>query len=150
MWIKDIVGQLTKKYGTNNPFEIAEAKNIFLIEQDLHDEILGFYKYIRRNKFIFLNSNLSYFDKMFTCAHELGHSELHPKLNTPFLNRRTLFSIDKIETEANRFAVEMLLPDQVICEYKNSRLTINEIAGIHGVPKEVTHLKSLRNVREFF
>ncbi|MEV9640475.1 ImmA/IrrE family metallo-endopeptidase [Mammaliicoccus sciuri] len=147
MWIKGIVGDLTEKHKTNNPFEIAKAKNIYVVEHSLHEEIYGFYKYIRRNKFIFLNSSLEEKAKLFTCAHELGHSELHQKLSTPFLKRKTLCSIDKIETEANRFAVELLLPDDAIYNYKDSRLSIKEIAGIHGVPEEVAHLKKFRNVR---
>lgn len=147
MWIKEIVENLVKKHGTNDPFEIARAKNIYVIERDLHEEIFGFYKYIRRNKFIFLNSNLGSLDKVFTCAHELGHSEVHSRLNTPFLKRKTLISIDKIENEANRFAVELLLPDSAIHEYEDSDLKFSEIASIYGVPEEVSHLKNLRNVR---
>jgi len=147
MWIKEIVEKLVRKHGTNNPYEIAKAENIYVIEKDLHEEIFGFYKYMRRNKFIFLNSNLDSFDKLFTCAHELGHSKVHPKLSAPFLKSKTLISIDKIENEANRFAVELLLPDSVLYEYKDSSLSINEIANIYGVPSEVAHLKNLRNVR---
>lgn len=147
MWIKETVENLVKKHGTNNPFEIAAAKKIHVIEWDLHEEILGLYKYIRRNKFIFLNSNLGDSDKLFTAAHELGHSELHPKLSTPFLNRKTLFSVDKIETEANKFAVELLLPDGAVYEYKDTTLSIKEVAGMYGVPEEVAHLKKFRNVR---
>ncbi|KAA0944119.1 ImmA/IrrE family metallo-endopeptidase [Sporosarcina sp. ANT_H38] len=147
MWIKEIVESLVEKYDTNDPFKIATAKNIYVFEQDLHEEILGFYKYIRRNKFIYINSNLGEEQKIFTIAHELGHSEIHHRLNTPFLKRKTLFSTDKIETEANIFAVELLLPDRVIYEHKDENLTLNEIANIYSVPSEVAHLKNLRNVR---
>ncbi|MFD1450884.1 ImmA/IrrE family metallo-endopeptidase [Oceanobacillus sojae] len=141
MWIKETVDDITKKYKTNDPYEIIAAKKIILIERDMHEDIYGFYKYIRRNKFIFLNSKLSDAIKKFTSAHELGHVELHPKTNTPFLRRNTLLSVDKIEQEANRFAVELLLQDQSIYEYKNTSLSIKEIAGIYGVPDEVAHLK---------
>ncbi|MEK5068058.1 ImmA/IrrE family metallo-endopeptidase [Sporosarcina sp. FSL K6-1508] len=146
MWIKEIVEDLVRKYSTNNPFEIAAAKNIHVIERDMHEEICGFYKYMRRNKLIFLNSNLNERDKFFTCAHELGHSELHPRLSTPFLKRKTFFSINKIEAEANRFAVELLMPDETVYKYKNSFLAFDEIASIHGVPNEVAHLKRLNNI----
>src|SRR5690625_1984809 len=137
MWIKEIVGELVKKHGTNDPFEIAAAKNIYVFEQNLHEEVYGFYKYIRRNKFIYINSNLHPKDKCFTCAHELGHSEIHPRLSTPFLKRKTLFSVDKIEVEANRFAVELLMPDNDLYKLNDTNLTINEAANIYGVPKEV-------------
>jgi len=141
VWIKEIVEDLVKKYGTNNPYEIAAAKNIYVFEHNLHEEILGFYKYIRKNKFIYLNSNLDDAGKFFTCAHELGHSELHPRLNTPFLRKNTLLSVDRIEREAHRFAVEMLLPDHVLSEYSNTSLSIYQICEMYGIPRELSHLK---------
>ncbi|MEF3330613.1 ImmA/IrrE family metallo-endopeptidase [Oceanobacillus oncorhynchi] len=141
MWIKETVEGITKKYKTNDPYAIISAKNIILVEREMHEDIYGFYKYIRRNKFIFLNSRLSEPIKRFTSAHELAHVELHSKTNTPFLRRKTLLSVDRIEQEANRFAVELLLLDESIYQYEDTNMTINEIGGIYGVPEEVTHLK---------
>ncbi|MEN2465943.1 ImmA/IrrE family metallo-endopeptidase [Ornithinibacillus sp. JPR2-1] len=135
-WIKEIVHELQKKYKTNDPFELAESMNVHVVMWDLHEDINGFYKYDRRNKYIFLNSNLSSVMQRFVCCHELGHAVLHPRSNTPFLRKNTLFSIDKIEVEANTFAVEMLIPDEVL-EGKS----IYDLAKLHGVPSEVAHLK---------
>ena len=140
MWIKHIVEEIVEKHGTSNPFEIAAAKNIYVLERDMHEEIFGFYKYIRRNKFIYINSNLTPGKKIYTCSHELGHSELHTRVDTPFLKRKTLFSVDKIENEANRFAVELLLPDILITEYLE-RMTVQDIASLHNVPIELVQLK---------
>lgn len=139
MWIKHGVRDLIEKYSTNNPFKIADCKNIHVYFHQLHREIMGYYKYIRRNKFIVINSDLDNNLKLFTCAHELGHSELHPNMNTPFLKRKTLLSVDKIENEANRFAVELLIPDNQSREYIN--LSMYEIGSIFGVPKELVKLK---------
>ncbi len=139
MWIKNKVNILIEKYSTNNPFEIADLKNINVHFHPLHKEIMGYYKYIRKNKHIVINSGLNSELKLFTCAHELGHSEFHPKLNTPFLKRKTLLSVDKIENEANRFAVELLIPDNQLNECM--KLSIYEITGIFGLPKELVHLK---------
>lgn len=133
MWIKQIVNNLIIKYGTNDPFEIAERKNIKVIEFDLHPEILGFYRYVRRNMFIFLNSHLDFHDKLFTCAHELGHSQLHPRINTPFLKRNTFFSTDKIEREANEFATYLLLYDKNIKDYETKYDLLRE----NGIPFEM-------------
>ncbi|GGB41364.1 ImmA/IrrE family metallo-endopeptidase [Lentibacillus populi] len=144
MWIKNIVDNLVKKYGTNDPFEIASAKNIYVLEHNLHEEIYGFYKYIRRNKFIYINSNLYQEEKRFTCAHELGHSEIHPRVSTPFLKRNTLFSVDKIEVEANRFAVELLMPDDTLYKLSDTKMTINDAASLYGVPDEVLDLKKFK------
>lgn len=143
MWIKETVEEITKKYKTNDPYAIIAAKNIILVEREMHDDIYGFYKYIRRNRFIFLNSKLNDAIKRFTSAHELAHVELHPKTNTPFLRKNTFLSVDKIEQEANRFAVELLLPDKYIYQYENTNMTINEIGAIHCVPNEVIHLKKI-------
>lgn len=141
MWIKGIVNDMVKKHGTSNPFEIADLKNIKVIEHDLHPDILGLYKYIRRNMFIFINVNLDYKEKIFTCSHELGHSQIHPRLNTPFLRKNTLMSTNKIENEANRFAVELLLSDDQLNSYRDTDLSLEEIAAEFGIPKEVARLK---------
>lgn len=141
--------KLIKKYGTNNPFEIARLKGIVVIHEHL-GRALGYYNSYKRIQFIHINEGIHEMLARFVCAHELGHAIQHPKANTSFMRKNTLFSIDRIEVEANTFAVELLLPDKLIYEYKDSNLSLNEVANIHGVPDEVTHLKNLRNVREFF
>ncbi|MFD1362686.1 ImmA/IrrE family metallo-endopeptidase [Lentibacillus salinarum] len=144
-WIKNIVHQVEKKYKSNNPFEICSLMNIHVIPWDLHKEINGFYKYDRRNKYIFINYNLSDEMQRFVCSHELGHAVLHPRSNTPFLRNKTLFSIDKNEVEANTFAVELLMDDEKINKFKETNLSIQEIGKICGVPGKVVHLKNLSN-----
>lgn len=132
-WIKNKVDKLAKKYKTNNPFELAAAMNIQIYQWDLHNEIMGFYKYIRRNRFIFINCNLIDEDKVFTCSHELGHAVLHTKVNTPFLRANTFYSIDKIEREANEFAVNLLLYDKNLEDYETKFDVIRE----SGIPYEM-------------
>jgi Zn-dependent peptidase ImmA (M78 family) len=140
--IKDIVKKITNKHKTNDPFVIAALKNIHVIPWNLHKEIKGFYKYDKRNKFIFINSNLDDALQKFVCAHELGHSQLHSRVNTPFLRDKTFFSLSKIEVEANTFAVELLLQDECLYEAKDSNLSIYEISEMYCVPKELSCLKS--------
>lgn len=143
-YIRKKVESLIDKHHSNCPFEIAQSKGIFINYADL-GETLGFYLYDSRFKFININQNLDENRQRFVCAHELGHSILHPEFNTPFMKKNTFYSIDKIEVEANTFAVELLLTDEIVSEYKDSNLSINEVAGIHGVPKEVAHLKNICN-----
>lgn len=139
MWLKQIVEKIIKKHKSTNPFEIASMKNIHIIEWDLHREINGYYKYDRRNRYIMINKNLSDEWKRIVCAHELGHAILHTRINTPFMRRNTLLSVDKIEREANKFAAELLIPDDSLigCEHQ----TIEYIASIHNVPVELARLK---------
>ncbi|QED49339.1 ImmA/IrrE family metallo-endopeptidase [Cytobacillus dafuensis] len=140
-WIKKAVNEIKKKYKTSDPFEIASLKNIHIIPWNLHEEILGFYKYDKRNKYIFINNNLDNEMKKYICAHELGHAILHPRVNTPFLRKNTLFSLDKIEVEADIFAVEILIPDELLYENISNTTTIYDASAAYGVPSELIHLK---------
>lgn len=137
MWLKEKVKKLIKKHKTTNPFEIASRMNIHIIQWDLHEQINGYYKYDRRNRYIVINQNLSDEWQKIVCAHELGHAILHTRVNTPFMTKNTFFSVSKIEREANRFAVELLIPDDSLQEYDN----IYDIASIHQVPVELVKLK---------
>ncbi|WP_421930386.1 ImmA/IrrE family metallo-endopeptidase [Lysinibacillus halotolerans] len=136
-WIKVIVEKLYKKYNTRNPYKLAKLLNIHVIKMDLHEEINGFYQYEKRNRIIYINSNLSDEEQLIVCAHELGHAILHIRSNTPFMRKNTLFSISKIEREANRFAAELLIPDESFIGYNN----IYVIASLHQVPVELVKLK---------
>ena len=140
--IKRKVDELIKKYKTNNPYQIAKLKNIEIQYADLGNT-LGFYFHDSRIKFININNNLSTEMQRFVCAHELGHAILHPRSNTPFLKKNTFFSIDKIEVEANTFAVELLLLDEAIYEYRDSNLSMYEACEMHGIPRELSHLKKI-------
>ncbi len=140
--VKDVVSDLIRKHKTNDPYELASRMNIEVVPWDLHEDIYGFYKYERRNRFIFINSNLNEIMSRFVCSHELGHAVLHNKVNTPFLRKHTFFSIDKIEIEANTFAVELLLPDDFLDTYRNTDTTIYQVAAAHGIPRDFIHLKN--------
>lgn len=118
MWLKEKISKLVKKHKTNDPFELAAYMNIIVIFWDLHEQIQGYYKYDRRNRYIVINKNLSYEYQRFVCAHELGHALLHTRINTPFLTKYTLLSVDKIEREANEFATYLLLYDKNFENYE--------------------------------
>ncbi|RAN75628.1 ImmA/IrrE family metallo-endopeptidase [Bacillus sp. SRB_331] len=141
MKIKDYILKIVKKHGTTNPFEIAKRKDIIVLFEDLGNT-LGFYNTYKRFKFIHINNRIDETTQRFVCAHELGHALLHPKANTPFLRNKTFFSVDRLEIEANTFAVELLLPDEMISEYQDTNLSIQEIAEIYGIPENFARLKS--------
>ncbi|EJP90968.1 MULTISPECIES: ImmA/IrrE family metallo-endopeptidase [Bacillus] len=141
MEIKKYALKIAEKHETTNPFEIARRKNIIVLFEDLGNT-LGFYNTYKRFKFIHINNQIDENTQRFVCAHELGHALLHPKANTPFLRNKTLYSVDRLEIEANTFAVELLLTDEMIIEYQSTILSIQEIAEIHGVPKNFARLKT--------
>lgn len=138
MDIKRTVEKLMRKYNTNDPFKLAEKLNIIVKYDDLGNT-WGYFITYKRIKIIHINNNLEEWLQRYTCAHELGHSILHKGVPTPFLKKHTLFSIDKIERQANTFAVELLMPDKVIAQYEG--YTVHNIADIVGIPNGLEVLK---------
>lgn len=138
MDIKRTAEKLMRKYNTNDPFKLAESLNIIVKYDDLGNT-WGYFITYKRIKIIHINNNLEEWLQRYTCAHELGHSILHKGVPTPFLKKHTLFSIDKIERQANTFAVELLMPDKVISQYEG--YTVHNIADIVGIPNGLEVLK---------
>lgn len=109
-WIKNRVNELIKKHNTYNPYEIAEAENIIVLFEPL-GFIDGYYNKFKKQKFIHINEAFNDHKRLFTCCHELGHAILHPNSNTPFLHQYIFYKIDKLEYQANIFAMELIISD---------------------------------------
>lgn len=131
MTIKKKVGQLVKKYGTNNPFDIAKAMGFEVVFEPL-GESLGYFSRFNRTSIIHINESLPYKKQIITCAHELGHVILHPETNTAFLKANTYFRTSKIEQEANAFMVELLFKQE-----NEQTITVKEATEQYGVPEQL-------------
>ncbi|MGE7020455.1 ImmA/IrrE family metallo-endopeptidase [Solibacillus cecembensis] len=142
MSIKSIVNKLVKKHGTNDPFIIAESMGIIIVFEPLGNA-LGYYSKHFRVPIIHINQDADRKSQHFICGHELGHAVQHPNTNTSFLKRNTLFSTDKLEIEANTFAVELLLPDELFEVQNCSSFTIYDAIEEKGIPIELLSLKSV-------
>lgn len=138
MDIKQKANTLAKKYGTRNPFEIINHLNIIVIRYPLK-EIRGFYQYFRRNNIIYINENLTYQEQLFVCAHELGHMLLHKQSNALFMNTKTQFITSKFEIEANKFAVELLIDEDTLKEYKE--FTTEQLSRLLGYDRKLIELR---------
>jgi len=136
--IRKIVKRLIRKTGTNNPFEICKNLGIYIEYKDLGN-VLGFFKYNRRQKFIFINNRLCLMMAKQVCAHELGHVILHPCVNTVFLDICTYAVTEKFENEANKFAAELLISNEDILE--NKEKSIEAIACLLEVSKNLVEFK---------
>ncbi|MFC0905858.1 ImmA/IrrE family metallo-endopeptidase [Clostridium sp. MT-14] len=138
--IEKEVLRLIKKHKTNNPFEIARAENIMILKEPLGN-INGYYNKYVRQRMIHINRELeeNSFSGRFTCAHELGHIRFHPNANTPFLRNTTLFSINKLEIQANTFAAFMTIPKDILLPYKG--FTLVQIACAEGIPVQALKLR---------
>ena len=71
---------LVKRCNTRDPFKIAEAIGVKVMFVDNFEKLKGVYRVIKRNRWIFINSNLSERMQRIVCAHELGHDQLHRHL----------------------------------------------------------------------
>lgn len=138
MDIQNVISCLIKKYKTNDPFKIADMLNISIFYEEL-GTINGYYNKPLRMKQIHINDALSENMKKFTCAHELGHALLHPDVSTPFLRSQTLLSVNKMEIEANTFAVKLLIPDDIIRE--NRDLTTQQLSRLLGYEQALIELR---------
>lgn len=138
MDIRKKVNTLKKKYGTDNPFDIAEHLGIKVIFEQL-GSIKGYYNKQLRMKQIHINHDLSDHDQLFTCAHELGHAIMHPDANTPFLRKRTGLLVSKMEIEADKFATELLIDDEIFLEFQE--YTSGQIARMLGYDEELIKLR---------
>lgn len=139
--LNDTVMRLTKKYNTSDPFELADALNISVFFEEL-GTINGYYNKPLRMKQIHINQNLNDRDAKFTCAHELGHAILHPNASTPFMRSKTFLSVDKLEIEANTFAVNLLIPDEIIVEIiDNQNCTLEYMSRMLGYNQKLIELR---------
>ncbi|QDZ72165.1 ImmA/IrrE family metallo-endopeptidase [Bacillus cereus] len=141
--------ELARKYNTTSPFKIAEQMNIHVFYASLHPSIMGFYKYNKKNQYICINENLEDYDKTITCSHELGHCKMHRHINTPFLRANTFRTVEKLERQANLFAIELLLPDEDWYTYAQELQTLDAISYHTGIPIDLLILKHQKAMRTY-
>lgn len=134
--------KIVRKYGTRSPYDLANAMKIMIHRDDLGD-IKGYYCKAYRTKHIVLNNSLMKGpEENFVLSHELGHAVLHPDVNTPFLRTKTYLSVDKLEVQANKFAMELLIPDVMIREYiMGHKYTTDMLARLLGYQRELIELR---------
>lgn len=136
--IKRLVSYYVKKYKTRNPFELAKYLNVQVQFGDLGSRA-GCYMFLKNHKCIFLNENLSESEMQVVMAHELGHAILHRKENCYFIRNKTFLLTSKNEVEANTFAAELLIPDEILLENKN--YTIKQFSRLLKYSENLVKLK---------
>lgn len=138
--VKRLVAYYVKKYETRNPFRIAEYLNVFVHVGPLGSRA-GCYMFLKNHKCIFLNEDLNEQERMLVMAHELAHSIMHRKENCYFIRNKTLLLTSEIETEANMFAAELLISDDLI--YENPGMSKSQIARLAGYDERIMEFKKM-------
>lgn len=123
---------LVKRCDSRDPFEIADSLGITVLFRDDFTTLKGMYRVIKRNRFIFINSNLDEYMQKIVCMHELGHDQLHRELATSnSLKEFVLYKMDsRPEYEANLFVAETMLPDETVLELIREGRDVEEISRI--------------------
>lgn len=138
MDIKELVRRLIKKHGTTNPYTIVKEMGITIVYEDL-GTINGYFNKQLRDKQIHINQNLLEREELLTICHELGHAIMHPNVSTPFLISGTYLSVNKLEIEANTFAINFLIQDSDLIEY--SQYSVEQLSRLFGFSKELIELR---------
>ena len=105
----DTAQRLLKEYG--NIYNLIKDKGIILKYVDLNSSIRG----LSVDNIIFINSNISDFDKEFVIAHEVGHYELHDDSARQF-SKIEAFTGSRDEPQANLFATVFLRATYKDCD----------------------------------
>lgn len=136
--MKEVITELIKKYKTNDPFEIVESMGGIILFGDI-GRSNGFCITPRRQIVVYINDQRPRHLQKLTMAHELGHIVLHKGVNTNFLHRHTNLIVNKFEREANEFAVNLLISDEELNEYKDYNL--QQLSMIFGYPEDIIKLR---------
>lgn len=140
--VRGVVNKLVKKYGTRDPFRLADELGVVVQYFNL-EGLHGFYTYERRQRIILLNSQLRNSEEnrqlKTVMAHELGHAVLHKENQCYFFPDSLKHFKSKIELEANFFASELLISDEDILEHQS--FTAEQLAKVTGYEKRLVELR---------
>ena len=141
-YITRVASRLSKRYSTNDPFEISQGIGALVRMKDL-GTVKGMYIFHKRNRFIVINSSLCDEERKIVCAHELGHDVLHRKFcEKSYLYDTHLYNFSlKPELEANVFSAELLIKDEDVLSNAKIYETISAMSGDMGVPPDLLKLK---------
>ena len=134
--ITKAVQNLVSEYGTNDPFELADALGILIMPSKA---IKGCTMNLLGYPVIFLGEDLNDFERRYVCAHELAHNVLHDIKQYDLLIHSAFFNEDKVEVEADTFAAELLISDDVRIKYPG--FTLEQVAASENVPLELVKLQ---------
>lgn len=138
MNIKKKADELARRFQTRNPFEIIRGLNVILVFAPLIGT-RAFYQYFQRNNIIYIDENLSHHEQMFECAHEMGHMFLHKKTNAIFMDTRTGLNTNRYEKEADTFAMDLLVGDNILAEYQE--YSMEQLSRLLGYEQRLIELR---------
>lgn len=120
---RSLAEKLVRIHGTRDPFRIADALGVIVIDTPLKG-IRGLYQYVHRCHIIYLDNSLDEQRRRWVCAHEIGHALLHKGLNRLFMDAHTHMVSNRYEIEADHFAADLLFSEEDIHPYRSYSIDI--------------------------
>lgn len=116
-----IVRGLHSKYQTRDPRIIIESLGFNIVDKPFKD---CYGTMIRYKETIVISASTLQppHIRRYVYGHELGHALLHKGLDLCFLKQHRLIPLNKIERQADAFCALLLLPDELLREYRNCSL----------------------------
>lgn len=128
----NMVLYIIHRYGTADPFRIAEELNIEIKWTDLGSSVLGKTQYMLGQPVVMLNDAIrDSQQRYFVMAHELGHVILHADIAAYY--KITDHGDGQAEQEADRFADE-LLTFLYVEDHEALPDTVSDLTHEYGVP----------------
>ena len=131
-YIIDAVAFLKQEYGDISPMALAHSKGILVDAQhygNIQESFRGFAIQLHGKLHITLNLDQDEVMQQVCLAHELGHCILHPySADARSFTSLSLDNTSTTEYEANLFASEILLPDDIILNLARDGYDIEQIS----------------------
>jgi Zn-dependent peptidase ImmA (M78 family) len=142
-YISTVVKRLTEKHGTRNPEQLCRDLGIKIRDKDCGYSLKAYFVTIARIKNIVVNSRVGESLRLILLAHELGHAVLHTELAAlkGFQEFELFDSTVPAEYEANLFAAELLIEDDIVLELMNEDKSFFGVASELNVPAELLDFK---------
>ena len=140
------VARIIKEYDEDDPYKLCQSMKILLFFEAMGNfpkACKGFYLSQSRKQVITINSDLPEELQRIIAMHEIAHAVLHRKLSSvKAFHDFALFDETSVyEYEANIFAADYLLADDVVLNLLNDDLFFFGAASRLNVPAELLDFK---------
>jgi len=144
--IKNEATRIAREAGVGDiiptPLEtIATSLGFQSLAFDGGDDVAGAIDHSQKR--IFVNSNDPATRQRFTLAHELGHAILHSNENIVDYRKNFTNTTDRKEVEANKFAAELLMPENLFRKtWIHRDGNLRAVSAIFGVSSQAAEFRA--------
>lgn len=140
--------KVSDQYGINNikclPIDVEKIAKYFdinIVPHILSENMSGFFFKKEQKLFLAVNQTHNEHRQRFTIAHEIAHYLLHLRNEVLHYDNHLFFRSDNVlspdEVEANSFAAELLMPEELVDKLIAMRIkSIDELANRFNVSED--------------